>query len=102
MVVFQLVTVVVIELHTAQTLFHIASCSKAFLSSAFGILIDDFATGKNTTVLPEGVTHLTWETKIKDILPAELDWGLMDTWAYEMVNVRDILSHVSGVPRYVQ
>ena len=76
-----------------QTLFHISSCSKAFLSST-GILIDDSVTGKNTTVLPEGVTRLTWETEIKDILPAELDWSLVYTWAYEKVNVRDILSHV--------
>ena len=76
-----------------QTLFHISSCSKAFLSST-GILIDDSVTGKNTTVLPEGVTRLTWETEIKDILPAELDWSLVYTWAYEKVDVRDILSHV--------
>ena len=97
-----LVTAVSIELHATQTLFHIASCSKAFLSSAFGILIDDFATGKNTTALPEGISRLTWETKIKDIVPAELNWSLMDTWAYEKVNIRDILSHVSGIPGYVQ
>lgn len=91
----------VIELHAFQTLFHIASCSKAFLSSAFGILIDDFATGKNTTALPDEVPRLTWETKVKDIVPADLDWSLMDTWAYEKANIRDILSHVSGVPGYV-
>jgi CubicO group peptidase (beta-lactamase class C family) len=52
------------------------------------------------TALPLGVEEITWTTKVKDLLPAE--WKLMDGWADEKANLRDILSHVSGLPRYVQ
>lgn len=62
-------------------------------------MMDDFTTGKNTTALPPGLTEITWQTKIKSLLPSE--WELMDEWASEKANVRDILSHVSGLPRYV-
>ncbi|KAH7929367.1 beta-lactamase/transpeptidase-like protein [Leucogyrophana mollusca] len=81
-----------------DTLFHMASVSKAFCASALGILIDDFAYGRNVTALPPGLSELTWTTKIKDILPGE--WELMDEWASEKANVYDILSHVSGLPRH--
>ncbi|TDL29088.1 beta-lactamase/transpeptidase-like protein [Rickenella mellea] len=81
-----------------DTLFNIASCSKAFLASTVGILIDDYASGKNTTPLPAGLSGLDWDTKIKDILPGE--WMLQDTWATEKANLLDILSHVSGLPRH--
>jgi len=88
-------------LYGYKTLFHLASCSKAFLASAFGILMDDFASGKNTTALPPGLMTFDWNTKVKDIMPDGSDWSLMDRWAYEKANIRDILSHVSGLPRLV-
>jgi CubicO group peptidase (beta-lactamase class C family) len=72
-----------------------ASVSKAFCATALGILIDDFANGKNATALSPGLTETTWHTRLKDLLP---DWQLMDEWASEKANLRDILSHVSGVP----
>lgn len=61
-----------------------------------GILMNDYTTGKNSTPLPSGVEVFNWETKIKDILPG---WALLDTWATEKANIRDILGHVSGLPR---
>jgi hypothetical protein len=79
-------------------LFSLASCSKAFLPSAFGILIDDFAHGRNNTPLPQGVSKLSWFTKVRDLLPNE--WELTDNWASEKANIQDLLGHVSGVPRY--
>lgn len=63
-----------------------------------GILMDDFAYERNTTSLPESVILFDWDTKLKDLLPGE--WNLMDQWAEEKANIRDILSHVSGVARY--
>jgi len=60
--------------------------------------MDDFKTGKNTTALPKGLTKFDFNTKVKDIMPAGSDWSLMDEWAYEKANIRDILSHVSGLP----
>ncbi|KAI0271642.1 beta-lactamase/transpeptidase-like protein [Gloeopeniophorella convolvens] len=83
---------------TTDTLFNIGSCSKAFLSIAMGILIDDFAHGRNATPLPPSVTSLTWESKLADILPD--DWELMDPWASKKASLIDILSHVSGMPRH--
>jgi CubicO group peptidase (beta-lactamase class C family) len=80
-------------------LIDIASCSKAFTATAFGLLIDDFIHGRNATPLPNGLTKLTWDTKVKDLLPSD-EWNLMDSWAEEKASVRDILSHVSGFPRY--
>ena len=62
--------------------------------------MDDFAQGVNVTTLPAGVKTFTWETKVKSLLPAE-DWELADEWATEKLNLRDALSHVSGLPRYV-
>ena len=62
-----------------------------------GLLIDDFAHGRNTTTLPAGVRELAWNTKMKDLLPK--DWALMDQWATEKASLRDALSHVSGLPR---
>ena len=61
--------------------------------------MEDFASGKNTTALSPGLTSFDFNTKVKDIMPAGSDWNLMDDWAYEKANIRDILSHVSGLPR---
>ncbi|KAF8495154.1 beta-lactamase/transpeptidase-like protein [Russula emetica] len=80
---------------TTDTLFNLGSCSKAFLSASLGIVIDDFAHGRNTTSLPAGLSTLTWKTKVADILLN--DWELMDPWASQKANLIDILSHVSGV-----
>ncbi|EIW78707.1 beta-lactamase transpeptidase-like protein [Coniophora puteana RWD-64-598 SS2] len=82
---------------TPDTLFHMASVSKAFCVGAVGILMDDYAHNKNVSPLPDGVIEFTWHTKVKDLLP---EWGLMDEWAYEKVNLLDILSHVSGLPSH--
>ena len=60
--------------------------------------MEDFASGKNTTALPQGLTTFDWNTKVKDIMPVNSDWSLMDEWAYEKANIRDILSHMSGLP----
>ena len=57
-----------------------------------GILIDDFASGKNVTPLPDGV-ELGWYTKIKDLLPDE--WELQDTIASENANLLDLFSHMT-------
>ncbi|KAF9233583.1 beta-lactamase/transpeptidase-like protein [Melanogaster broomeanus] len=82
---------------TPDTLFHMASVSKAFCATALGLLIDDFANGRNATPLPPSLTEITWHTRLKDLLP---EWQLMDDWASERANLHDILSHVSGLPRH--
>ncbi|KAI0767194.1 beta-lactamase/transpeptidase-like protein [Fomes fomentarius] len=83
---------------TSDTLFALASCSKAFLTSAVGLVIDDYAQGRNTTPLPAGVQQLNWDTKMQALLPDE--WGLRDEWVESRVSLRDALSHTSGLPRH--
>ncbi|KAI0253805.1 beta-lactamase/transpeptidase-like protein [Lactifluus subvellereus] len=80
------------SLMTVDTSFNIGSCSKAFLAASLGILIEDFAQGRNTTPLPIGLSTLNWQTKLASILPG--DWELSDPWASQKANLIDILSHV--------
>lgn len=74
------------------------------MATSFGILIDDFAHGRNVTPLPAAVTRLDYDTKVKDLLPEELGWGLHDiggdSWATEKARIKDILGHVGGLPRH--
>ena len=84
----------------SKTLFAIGSCSKAFLAAAMGILIEDYAQGKNVTPLPDGLGSFTWKTKVQDLFPGEDSvWKLKDDWASHKVNIEDMLTHVSGLPR---
>lgn len=85
-----------------QTLYAIGSCSKAFLSAAIGILIDDFAQGRNVTALPDGLNEFTFDTKLQALFPGGDVWALEDEWATKKANIRDILSHVSGLTRCVR
>ncbi|RDX40963.1 beta-lactamase/transpeptidase-like protein [Lentinus brumalis] len=80
-----------------DTLFAIASVSKAFLTSALGILMDDFAHGRNVTALPHGVSEFTFDTKLEALLPNV--WKLEDDFASQKSNFRDLLSHVTGLTR---
>ncbi|KZV71301.1 beta-lactamase/transpeptidase-like protein [Peniophora sp. CONT] len=83
---------------TSDTLFTIASCSKAFLTAGMSILIDDFANGRNLTTLPPSLSKFNWDTKLAALLPDE--WKLMDRWAERGAKLKDILSHTSGLPRH--
>ncbi|KAJ3550437.1 hypothetical protein NM688_g5077 [Phlebia brevispora] len=85
---------------TPNTLFQIGSCSKAFLAAGLGILIEDFSKGLNTTALPLGLQSFSWETAIQDLFPGDSEWRLYDYWATERATLRDVLSHVSGLPSY--
>ncbi|KZP01788.1 beta-lactamase/transpeptidase-like protein [Calocera viscosa TUFC12733] len=80
-----------------NTLYSIASNSKAFAATALGILIDDFQHGRNVTPLPAGVS-LDWTTKVADLLPDE--WHLQDSYAERHINLLDLLNHVTGMPRH--
>lgn len=86
------------ELTVGQTLQYIGSCSKAFTATAMGLLISDFAQGRNTTSLPPGLSTFSWDTKVADLLPGE--WALQDEWASRKASVKDIMAHVSGLPRH--
>lgn len=84
----------------SKTMFDIGSCSKAFLATAMGILMEDYAQGKNVTPLPDGLGSFAWKTKVQDLFPGDdSEWKLKDDWASQKVNIRDMLTHVSGLPR---
>ncbi|KAM5536134.1 hypothetical protein V8D89_010233 [Ganoderma adspersum] len=81
----------------SQMITGLGSCSKAFLTSAIGILIDDFANGRNVTALPHSLDTLNWDTKVQALFPGDSVWKLEDQWATEKANIADILSMATGV-----
>ena len=68
---------------TAQTLFAIGSCSKAFTAATMGILVDE---GK-----------LDWDKPVREYLPS---FKLKDPFATERMTPRDLVCHRSGLPRH--
>jgi CubicO group peptidase (beta-lactamase class C family) len=69
---------------TTTALFNIASCSKAFTAACLGILVKE---GK-----------LDWQDKVIDIIP---ELQLADPCITKALNIRDILSHRSGLATFV-
>lgn len=68
---------------TAETLFPIASCTKAFTAMSVGLLVE--------------AGRLDWDKPIKEYLPA---FQLWDASATERITVRDLLTHRSGLPSH--
>lgn len=68
------------EKPNAQSLYAIASNSKAFTSAIIGILVQE---GK-----------LTWDDKVKKHLPY---FAIYDPWVSEHITIRDLLCHRSGL-----
>ena len=68
---------------TPQTLFAIASCTKAFTATAIGILADE---GK-----------IDWDTPVQDYVSS---FKLHDAYATQHMTVRDLLCHRSGLARH--
>jgi beta-lactamase class C len=67
---------------TADTVFRLASLSKAFATGVTGVMVED---GK-----------LSWDTKLADVLPF---FKLKDAQASSQATVRDILGQRLGLPR---
>lgn len=68
---------------TPETLFAIGSCTKAFTTTAMGILVDR---GK-----------LDWDKPARNYLPT---FKLHDAYATEHITPRDLTTHRSGLPRH--
>lgn len=68
---------------TPQTLFPIASCTKAFTTAAMGMLADQ---GK-----------LDWDTPVRAYIPS---FRLYDPLASERATPRDLVAHRTGLPRH--
>ena len=66
-----------------HTLFAIASCTKAFTSSALGLLVAE--------------KKISWDEPVKKYLP---DLKMYNDELTGNLTIRDILSHRSGLPRY--
>ncbi|MDG1707595.1 MAG: serine hydrolase, partial [Emcibacteraceae bacterium] len=65
---------------TADTMYAIASNSKAFTAAAIALLVDD------------GI--LDWDDKVIDFLP---NFRMMDSWVTAEFTIRDLLTHRSGL-----
>lgn len=63
-----------------NTLFGVASNTKAFTAAAIGMLVDE---GK-----------LTWDTKVSDIIP---EFKMYDPYVTSQFTIRDLLTHRSGL-----
>ena len=68
---------------TENTLFGIASCTKAFTATAVGILVD------------EGT--LEWDVPVRNYLP---EFKMYDPVATQRMTLRDLLTHRSGLPAH--
>jgi CubicO group peptidase (beta-lactamase class C family) len=68
---------------TPETLFPIASCTKAFTTTSMALLADE---GK-----------LDWDTPVKTYLPS---FKMFDSFATERLTPRDLVTHRSGLPRH--
>lgn len=68
---------------TAQTVFPVASVTKAFTTMVIGMLAEE---GK-----------LSWDTPVKEYLPT---FKMQDPFATERITLRDMACHRSGLPRH--
>ncbi len=68
---------------TPQSLFAIASCSKAFTTTAIAMLVED------------GL--IDWDAPVRDYLP---EFRMSDSYINEHITVRDLVTHRSGLPRH--
>ena len=84
------------DLMTSDTLMPIASCSKAFLTAAMGMLLEDFASGRHA--VPEGLSRVDWDTPAAALLP-DGEWKLHPEFEAmgERITLRDMLSHRTGL-----
>lgn len=73
---------------TPATLFNAASMTKAFISSAVSLLVDD-----------DDHPDVQWTTPVSKLIRD--DFVLSNSQYTEMVTVEDILSHRSGLPEWV-
>ena len=65
---------------TSETLFKIASNTKAFTAAALALLVDQ--------------KKLSWDDKVIQYLP---DFKMQDPWVTQEFNIRDLLTHRSGL-----
>ncbi|MDQ7947996.1 MAG: serine hydrolase domain-containing protein, partial [Pedobacter sp.] len=63
-----------------NTLFGVASNTKAFTAAALGMLVDE--------------KKLSWDTKVVEVIP---EFKMYDSWVTSEFTVRDLLTHRSGL-----
>lgn len=73
---------------TPDTLFDIASCSKALTAIAVAVLVES-----------DGFPRVKWDTVLSELFPN--DFLLSTPEANKVVTIEDILSHRSGLPGHV-
>ncbi len=76
---------------TPDTMYAIASNSKLFLALSVGLIIN------NDSLADARGERIDWTTKARALIP---EWGLMDEDMHRGVNIQDMLSHRTGMPRH--
>lgn len=79
---------------TPDTMFAIASNSKLFTALSMGLLIS------NETLAKERGSALKWTSKLAQIFNGTDLWRLQDHNMEQNVNLQDMLSHRTGMPRH--
>ncbi|KAK8137200.1 beta-lactamase/transpeptidase-like protein [Apiospora sp. TS-2023a] len=74
---------------TPDTLFDIASCSKSLTAASVALLVDD----------DEKYPEVQWDAIMSELLPH--DFVMPGVGYTENVTLDDVLSHKTGMPRYV-
>lgn len=72
-------------------MYAIASNSKLFLALSVGLIM------ANDSLQEARGEKIDWDTKVKKLIP---EWGLMDEDMDRGVNIQDMLSHRTGMPRH--
>lgn len=74
---------------TPETLFDVASCAKSLTAASVALLVED----------DENYPHIKYTTPMSTLLPD--DFIMSDAQYTKEVTVEDVLSHRTGMPRWV-
>ncbi|KAE8140448.1 beta-lactamase/transpeptidase-like protein [Aspergillus pseudotamarii] len=86
---------------TPDTLFYMASTTKAFTAAAMSLVIDDSNNrhGGNSTRTATVAGQIHWGTPLASIVPD--DFVLEDEYTTAQITIEDALSHRSGIPDHI-
>ncbi|KAF7590720.1 hypothetical protein BBP40_002511 [Aspergillus hancockii] len=87
---------------TPDTLYYMASTTKAFTAAAMSLVIDDNknAAGDHCTRKDKRPAQIHWTTPLVSIIPD--DFVLQDGYAAARITIEDALSHRTGIPDHIR
>ncbi|KAB8258845.1 beta-lactamase/transpeptidase-like protein [Aspergillus pseudonomiae] len=87
---------------TPDTLFYMASTTKAFTAAAMSLVINDSNNhyGENNTRMATTAGQIHWRTPLASIIRD--DFVLEDEYTTAQITIEDALSHRSGIPDHIR